>query len=64
MTAPAEEGSAFVPLLGLGLEFVAVLHKSCPPFFKFEKFKFFKLENSKKATTPLTSSHDDLTFLS
>ena len=29
MTAPAEEGSAFVPLLGLGLKFVAILHKSC-----------------------------------
>ena len=38
----------------LCLEFVTVLHRSCPPFFKFQKINFFKLENSKIATTPLT----------
>ena len=39
----------------LGLKFVTVLHVSCPPFFNYQKFKFLIIENSKIATTCLTS---------
>ena len=38
----------------LGLEFVTVLHVSCPPFSVLQEFEFLKIENSKIATTPLT----------